>query len=180
MPQTWLCFAVSSINRECRGGQGLLSWAVCVQQESRSTRTHLVVMSLHAGLADLLQRVLGELDHLLHCVCRGLRTPVGTPMRKRHCLTHAKRDCLKESLVGCFPHHHFPLLVANPVCPSDLPKAEMGCSVPVPGQKVKALLTSLSVSHQGTDHVPPRCMTGFLNPPHHSSPLKKGQNSLCN
>lgn len=51
-------------------------------------------------------------------------------MRKTHCLTHTKKYGLKEwlvqiSLVGCFPHHHFLLL-----CPSDLPKAEMGCNAP--------------------------------------------------
>lgn len=34
MPQAWLYFTVvSSLNHECRGGQGLLSQAVCVQQE---------------------------------------------------------------------------------------------------------------------------------------------------
>lgn len=131
MPQTWLCFTVvSSTNHECRGGTRLFSWAVCVQQESRSSKTHLVVIPLHAGLVDLLQRVLGELDHLLHCVCRGLGTAAGKPMRKTHCLTHTKKYGLKEwlvqiSLVGCFPHHHFLLL-----CPSDLPKAEMGCNAP--------------------------------------------------
>lgn len=123
MPQTWLCFtAVSSINHECRGRQGLISQAVCVQQESRSARTHLVVLSLHASLVDLLQRVLGELDHLLHSVCRGLGTTAGKPVRKIHCLTHAKIYGLKECLVqiilvGCFPHHHFLLLFANTSVP---------------------------------------------------------------
>lgn len=112
---------VSSINHKCRGGQGLLSWAVCVQQESTRTRPHLVVMSLHAGLVDLLQSVLGELDHLLHCVCRGLGTAAGKAIRKMSCLTHAKicwlKGCLVQiSLVGCFPHHPLPTAGCKYLC----------------------------------------------------------------
>lgn len=49
-----------------------------------------MVKSFHAGLADLLQRVLGELDDLLHCLCRRLGTTLGKPVRKMHYLIHAK------------------------------------------------------------------------------------------
>lgn len=74
-----------------------------------------MVKSFHAGLADLLQRVLGELDDLLHRLCRGLGTTLGKRVRKMHCLTHAKitwlKGCLFRSLgtpvssMRCLPHH---------------------------------------------------------------------------
>lgn len=59
-----------------------------------------MVKSLHAGLVDLLQCVLGELDDLLHRLCRGLVTTLGKPVRKMHCLMHAKIPWLK----GCLFH----------------------------------------------------------------------------
>lgn len=43
-----------------------------------------MVNSLQAGLVDLLQRVLGELDNLLHRLCRGLGTKLGNLVRKTH------------------------------------------------------------------------------------------------
>lgn len=77
-----------------------------------------MVKSLHAGLVDLLQRVLGELDDVLHRLCRGLGTTLRKKVRKMHCLMHAKipwlKGCLFCSLgtqissVRCFPRHSLP------------------------------------------------------------------------
>lgn len=46
-----------------------------------------MVSSLQAGLVDLLQCVLGELDNLLHCLCRRLRTKLEKLVRNIHHLT---------------------------------------------------------------------------------------------
>lgn len=46
-----------------------------------------MVSSLQAGLVDLLQRVLGELDNFLHCLCRRLGTKLGKLVRSIHHLT---------------------------------------------------------------------------------------------
>lgn len=92
-----------------------------------------MVKSLHAGLADLLQRVLGELDDLLHCLCRGLEM-LGKNCEKMHCLTHAKtlglKGCLFRGLeiqissAGCFLHNPLPFChwLYIPACLSDLPQ----------------------------------------------------------
>lgn len=55
-----------------------------------------MVKSFHAGLADLLQSVLGELDDLLHRLCRRLGTTLGKPVTKMHYLIHAKITWLKK------------------------------------------------------------------------------------
>lgn len=67
---------------------------VCVSQhrllflQTLTAQLHnFMVSSLQAGLVDLLQCVLGELDNLLHCLCRRLRTKLEKLVRNIHHLT---------------------------------------------------------------------------------------------
>lgn len=93
-----------------------------------------MVKSFHAGLADLLQRVLGELDDLLHRLCRRLGTTLGKIVRKMHYLIHAKITWLKKCLfcgletqissMRCLSHYLQPSYhwLYIPVCPQTCPR----------------------------------------------------------